>query len=308
MLVPVLAQNIKFKEGALLMTQKVSYTAIGAGITLLVILGTITLAFSAARADDAATSQETESHSTNIIANTFTGSDAAAPLSEAASLALAQRTILLDTWAKSLAQDPGWKHTIVAYDFEEETHGTLPNGVVIPGDYVLDTWTYLDEAGKATSVVNIMKDMNGNMVQLATYRDGYWRSFADGEIWAGDPPVTPWQGFAESLIQVPNAIEQEEIVIDGRAAAVFSTRETHPPIPLEDANGELVSGHILREAFDLATGQPLKVETMFILEDGTEYFFSKYEFQLVETVKDLPPDVSELFSQEIENAMGVENQ
>lgn len=284
------------------MTQRLSYIAIGAGITLLVILGTIMIALRTVRADESTIIKQSELHITNSpITNENNDSDSSSQLATANSHSLAERTILIENWAKSLTKNPGWLHTVVAYDFEEETHGTLPNSITIPGDYVLDNWKLLNEQGQVVSMINIMKDMNGSIIQFATYKDGYWSSFADGEKWAGDSPIPPWQSLKDSLPQSPDLIECDIIEQDDRITAVFSIFETYSPIPLEETNGELVKGHILRETFDQKTGQPVTVETIFILEDGSDYLFSKYEFQLVETVKTLPDNINQLLLQEIDH-------
>ena len=150
-----------------------------------------------------------------------------------------------------------------------------------------------------------MWDLDGNMVQFATYRDGLWRDFAMSTIWTGNPPHLPTdRRLALESFDFQIVTQEDKNWEDGnieRTVSIFTARKVHPPITLDDMGGELVNGSLMRETRDSQTGQPLLVETIFLLEDGTEYKSSQYEYLLVENVSELPADVADLLRQDIDN-------
>jgi hypothetical protein len=286
------------------MQRKFQYMMLGGGLTLLLLIGLLVVILLPAKANESITNTETANELANYT-DTNPQIDATVDeiqqRQEANSAILAKRQRLVDRWHDTVTTQSGWLHTIVQYNRDVEEAGTLPNGTTIPGDYIAETWYHLSKNGTVTELVNIMWDLDRNLVQFSTYRDNLWRDFAMSEVWTGNPPHLPTDQRLESEPFDFDLITLEDSNKDGRDVLVFTAYSVHSPIALDDMEGTSVGGSLVRESLDAKTGQPLLVETIFLVADGTEYISSQYEYLLVENVSELPSHVADLLNQDIDN-------
>lgn len=265
-------------------------------MTLLIVLGVLVLLLSQAQADEASLSAE-------LGADPLLSSEQASQPDDAATQEaknndlLAERQALIDRWSHSITKGPGWLRTVVRYDRSEGDYGLLPGGAPIPEDFIFETWYQLDESGAVKAMVNIMWDLDGQMVQFATYRDGIWRDFGFGSLSQGEPPRLYWaHTFVPNQISL---ISRDQLNQAGKQTEVFTTRETFAPVQLDDMDGAIVRGSLIREMFDTNTGQILQIETVILLADGTEHVLDQLAYQAVEKVTIPPQEITDLLNQEI---------
>ena len=89
---------------------------------------------------------------------------------------------LVSSWSDPLIQGEGWLHVVKQHDSNLKDWGTLPNGQPIPLNFVQDSWYLLDGQGLVVEAVSIQRDMDGNAVQEAVFRDNTWYNLTTGDI------------------------------------------------------------------------------------------------------------------------------
>lgn len=284
-----------------MMRGKFQYILLGFGITFLTLFTLLTLALARVRAEQKViTVSET---SLDLISETALSENRSALTTNQAHEALAeQRNQLLNKWLQSLSEKPGWWHIVTLYDQAENEYGMLPDGTPIPGVYIADTWYFLDESGFVTQMVNVMRDLEGNLVQFSTFREGTYRVFAMNMKFESAAPVI-YEGFSPNALQT-SLLSKEESNVEGQLVVTFTAREMHPPISMAEADGQFVVGHLIKETFRNGTGEPLQGEIKFLLEDGSERFFGRTETKAVEWVEKLPEEIADLLAQEIDATGG----
>lgn len=286
------------------MTSRFQYILAGAGITLLAIVTVLAIGLKPTQARD---SSETISSldSGEIGSKQLPASNMFVNESQKNGNAqnLAERDRLVTDWRASVAGQNGWLHMKVLYDRELDGGGILPNGVPIPQDYISELWYKLSDGYRVTQMVNFMWDLEGNLVQVATYRDGYWRNFSDNSKVAGTLPDWPQDDRFIAGNVFYNKITREDISSAETATAVFAYQYGHPAISFDEAGLEniAITGGIIQETIDAATGQVISVSTAHFLADGSEIFADEYTYLLVEVIDDLPTNVAEYLTKEVDN-------
>lgn len=284
-----------------MMQKKSQYILLGSGVTLLTLFTLLTLALAHVRAEQEVITvseivpnpidQKISPENRSTLSTNLTNETVAA-----------QRNQLIDHWLKSLYAKPGWWHIVTLYEQAENEYGILPDGTPIPGDYIADTWYLLDGSGFVTQMINIMRDLEGKIVQFSTFREGTYRVFAMNMKFESDPPVI-YEGFSLNTLQT-SLLSKEKSNIEGQLVVTFTARETHPPISMVEADGKFVVGHLIRETFNEETGEPLQGEVVFLLEDGSKSLFGRTKTEVVEWVEHLPEEIAGLLAQEINPTVG----
>ena len=188
---------------------------------------------------------------------------------------------------------PGWLHIRSQVDnFSGQPMGSLPDGREIPGSSTADDWYLIDEQGLVSQAVGLMVGQDGNVLQAAVYQDGVWhnltfaeqheqlnfsieREFIDG-------------GFASLVSSViadkAYKIDQKTIQQDGREFLVFSlTTPIASPLYPQDAV-RLVK----RATYDAQTSLLISIQTLLVLEDGSEVVHTQMQLLLIEN-SPMPP-------------------
>jgi hypothetical protein len=60
---------------------------------------------------------------------------------------LTMREALIKKGEDYIKNESGWIHRVTQSERPDEEYGILPNGVTIPGDYLLEDWFFVDDTG-----------------------------------------------------------------------------------------------------------------------------------------------------------------
>jgi len=280
------------------MESKFRYILFGVALTLTTLLGA--LVFSGGQKAQAGSQDTSILGSTENEALEQASFEKLADTAEEKLSFLSERQLLIDQWAEAVAQSPGWWHVVVRYDREDGDYGTLPNGKTIPADALGERWYLLNEAGVVESAISIMRDLDGEEVQFATFQDGTWRHFGLNSVYQGDPPALTWEQHLEA--GTISSMTRRELTTDNQQSEVqFVIRHSFPPVPLDDEGGETATGGMLVETYDGKTGQILRGEKVLLLggNEQERQILDSFEYLVLERVQGLPEDVQHLLDREI---------
>lgn len=211
----------------------------------------------------------------------------------------AMRSQFLDKWLASLPES-GWLFTAVLYERDPGDYGTLENGTPIPNQYILESWDYINEFGIVTMQVGIMKNLDGNIVQTAIFRDGIWQNFSQQTSYEAPPPQHPIS-YLQQVSMEPveiNTLDNSDTVNNSPKIAEFVLHETNSPLRLDDINAVSVGSRRV-ETYDIETGKPLRVDEFILLEDGSEHYLGGFEYLSMEPVSELPDEVFQILDMDI---------
>ncbi len=282
------------------MTNRFQYILVGAGITLLAIAAVFVVGFKSIQASGTTatiTSKNPEETIQPETANSLVDDQGQA---DNVTALLTERNQLVANWQSSVKEQRGWLHMKILYNREFDGGGKLPNGNPIPQDYISEIWYKTDNAEATTQMVNLMWDLEGNLVQVATYRDGYWRNFSDNSKVADMPPTLPQDDRFVAGNVAYDKIVREDISSDKELTAMFTYYYSHPAISYDEIDGIIINGSIIQETIDVTTGQTLKVTTTFQMADGSERLADEYSYLLTEIVDDVPANVTEYLEKEVD--------
>lgn len=188
---------------------------------------------------------------------------------------------LIADWQGEMLASTGWVHVVAVHDRTKAQSDPLPNGALIPVDYISETW-YLLQEGKLAQLVAFMKDMNGNIIQTSTYQAGLWRNLTIGEEWQGEAdPFGFDHGFVQNVLDSQlygSQVGREE----SETEIVFSIRDEFPQaVPMEGYEFMVIGGE-RRLVFDKATGALQAIERILVSADGTQHLVEQITFQSIE--------------------------
>ena len=285
------------------MTNRFQYILVGVGVTLLTIATALVIGYNETQASSGSEIvtitnpvEVTQNEAANNLERNQGQTDDVIGL-------LSERNQLVANWQTSVEAQSGWLHMKILYDQEFGSGGMLPNGTQIPQDYISEIWYKSNDADATVQMVNLMWDLEGNLVQVATYRDGYWRNFSDNSKEAGTPPSLPQDDRFVAGNVAYNKIVREDIPSDKDSITVFTYHYSHPAISYDNTGfeGVIINGGIIQEMIDFTTGQPLKVTTIFQMTDGSERIADEYTYLLTEIVNDVPTNVFEYLEKEVDH-------
>lgn len=283
------------------MTNRFQYILAGAGITLLAIAAVLMVGFKSTQASYTTATITSKSPAETIQPETVNSLVDNQGQTDEVTALLTERNQLVASWQSSVKEQRGWLHMKILYNREFDGGGTLPNGNQIPQDYISEIWYKTDNADATIQMVNLMWDMEGDLVQVATYRDGYWRNFSDNSKVADMPPTLPQDDRFVAGNVAYNKIVRENISSDKEPEAVFTYHYSHPAISYDEIGfeGITINGGIIQETIDIVTGQTLNVTTIFQMTDGSERLADEYTYLLTEIVDDVPANVAEYLEKEV---------
>ena len=173
--------------------------------------------------------------------------------------------------------EPGWihVHTEKFSDMDSGNHGVFPNGVVIPLHQVNDFWAFLNEDQLVIESVSIMRSIEGEVIQVGTYKNGIGNNSVIDDPNAHEPsPIVLDWNFSHDLERMREngemvtfrefADEDGAMKVEFRSLSIFEV-----PIKSIDYDQPLVSMET-RVLFDKESGVLELKEVIAHLEDGTE--------------------------------------
>jgi hypothetical protein len=96
------------------------------------------------------------------------------------------------------------------------------------------------------------------------------------------------------------SIFQDEEIMEGQEIVTFTIQDAMSPVALDDMEGVLARGGIRQETFNVTTGQLLRLETILLASDGSEFSLGSSELLTFERVIELPKDLIDVLNQELE--------
>lgn len=303
-----------------MMQRKFQYLIFGAGLTLLVIVGALSLMLSDTQADEL-TSQESVEHthastisSAQIIIEEDPIPNVLNNQSEQGSLernvneqlpptisedkrvdfgeaVLVQVADLNEQRMKSLLADGGgWLFIQAERYAPNSSNGPLPSGSDLPASQRMENWYHVDADGLAAQSYDRMLDTNGVTVQEGYFKEGsfyneiYEQTFeAETETFVVLPDKDSY-GFLsrdfESGGELTGWIEKQE---DQTVYIATSTTSFENPVQFGVSPYKVVSTryHFI---YDMADGAFLYGETVLVLESGEEIIWeaiTQTKFEMV---------------------------
>jgi hypothetical protein len=119
-----------------------------------------------------------------------------------------------------------------------------------------------------------------------------------GEMYESSPPTL---FYTQTVVpeQIVSIFQDEEIM-EGQEIVTFTIQDAMSPVALDDMEGVLARGGIRQETFNVTTGQLLRLETILLASDGSEFSLGSSELLTFERVIELPKDLIDVLNQELE--------
>lgn len=226
------------------------------------------------------------------------------PLDENESKTPQEIEMLVTRWSTAMMNGSGWLHVVNHYSRNRDQTGVLPNGQSVPLNYINDTWYQLNDQGLAIAVIAFMKSEDGQLQQVATFRDGVWRNLTFGDKYSGEvfaPQLDFGMGkyLAQRAQSHGGLVGRQEKTVDSRATVVFTAQDAF-------ANPAVIAGYDKQAArvetsagFDLQTGRMLYLEHIMVTPDGERRLVERVDIQMVERVSELPNEIFTFLNQEV---------
>jgi len=188
---------------------------------------------------------------------------------------------LIADWQGETLASTGWVHVVSLHDRTKAQSDPLPNGALIPVDYISETWYLLQEA-QLVQLVAFMKDLDGNIIQTSTYQAGLWRNLTIGEEWQGEADAFGFDyGFVQNVLDshlYGSQVSREE----SETEIIFSIRDEFPQaVQMEGYEFMVIRGE-RRLVFDKASGALQAVERILVSADGARHLVEQITFSLIE--------------------------
>jgi hypothetical protein len=209
--------------------------------------------------------------------------------------------LLTKQWQAQLVVGPGWLHILVQIERHDDSGGPLPNGQIIPASFQFDQWFELNANSQVIRDVSIMRGLDNNVIQVATYQDGLWRNSAlpDGS--------TPNQGIPEAPsldfnfvhdLSLANTwgpsvtVNRNEVVsAEGHRQVLFEIRQDFSPAEkLANFSAE-VSAQTMSLTVDETTGQVIGTDEYAHFLNGDVLHTAHSQYVTVEHVSDAPAEI-----------------
>lgn len=195
----------------------------------------------------------------------------------------------------------GWVHLV------QETIPQPPDGQSLPPSYVKnEQWVEVDDSGKITQSVWMDFDETGTLTQLAASVGNTHINFTMGISGQNPGNTLPFSfdlmtpGDLSAAIERGSDVTSEEVPCDdgGRCLMIMYTSEFKKPV----TNFGLEQAHIgdgRRVWINLETGQQVKDQGFYLLEDGSELLIATSKIVLVEKVDEAPEEIMDILAKVI---------
>jgi hypothetical protein len=194
----------------------------------------------------------------------------------------------------------GWLH-IVSQNLANfgQTGGELPNGTTIPGESLDDSWFLLDENGHVLKAVQLMRGLDGAILQASVYHQGgNWFNLTIGEEIPGSPVtmdeqnINTWFTVLVETSSDENSLSQDTVILNDmpyllvRIGAPLSAEQSNPA-------SQPYTNWEKRAYYDAETGLCFRVETVVTGADGSERVANAFSLEIIENVVELPDEISQ---------------
>ena len=210
---------------------------------------------------------------------------------------LVEMETLLQKFDAQFQQGPAWIHIL------SETTARVSLGQVFPPAYVrTEKWFEIDPQGYVVQSVSIDRDADGRIIQQAASVGNYAINFTTGD--GGFNDAHPYRVSTDELVQYLNQpapsngtiTRQESPCDDGRACIEVTAQEFFPQPITNPGEDQAFWGAGRRVWVDSFTGQQVKVQSFWLLEDGSELIsFTKNNLP-VEKVNSPPQEILDILA------------
>jgi hypothetical protein len=219
---------------------------------------------------------------------------------------VSQAKALLDLITKTVTgnQTP-WLHLIwESQHLNAKTDaGTMPeNGQLVQVGPISDIWVQINKNGYVDASVYIMRDSNGNPVQITNYRDGVGNNLTLG-ITSTDGPrhfdqalmsfITATEADVEKLVQISEEIYKDHSLIFFSGSTQYSEATYFEDLQITAIATEW------RQGYDPITGLRMVSEYIAITSSGERIVYDKGEITFFEWLTEPPADVLQVLAQEV---------
>ncbi|HRF50564.1 MAG TPA: hypothetical protein PLC98_23250 [Anaerolineales bacterium] len=193
-------------------------------------------------------------------------------------------------WLDRLIDTGGWVHQVVQYSVAD-IGGQLPNGNIIPSEYVIETWIKVDSAGQVIASQDVMTDLNGNVVQSGYTVNGRTIN-ADSRLDVAAPSVNLRASIAPDELVSSYRAQGGELSSERLATGEMRLSLVQHLVAAEDISGQSSPQVSTLTQIDYGVdGQVLRSQTTAILANGAEISTSGYTVKILESGVKPPADV-----------------
>ncbi len=215
---------------------------------------------------------------------------------------LLEMQALAQKFDASLQQGPGWVHLL-----SEKTSRPCPLGAqCFPPPFIqTEEWFEIDADGYITRSVHLDRDADGQILQQSASIGNYAINFTTGD--GGFNDAHPYRVSTDELVQYLSQpapangtiTRQETPCDDGRSCIVVTMQESFPQPITNPGEDQAFWGAGRRVWVDSKTGQQIKIESFWLLEDGSELISSTKNNLLAEKVASPPQEILNILAKVI---------
>jgi hypothetical protein len=204
---------------------------------------------------------------------------------------------LLQKFDTPLQQGPAWIHIV------SEATSRVTLGQVFPPAYVhTEQWFEIDAGGYVVRAVLTDRDENAQIIQQSASVGNYAINFTTGDGGVND--VHPHRISTDELVQYLNqpassngtTTRQEFPCDDGRACIVVTMQESFPQPITNPGDDQAFWGAGRQVWVDSQTSQQVKVQSFWLLEDGSKLVSFTKNNLLVEKVASPPQEILDILA------------
>ena len=204
---------------------------------------------------------------------------------------------LLQKFDAPLQQGPAWIHML------SETSARVISGQVFPPAFVRnEQWYEIDAQGYVVRSVSIDRDAEGKIIQQAASVGNYSINFTTGDGGLND--AHPYRLSTDELVQYLNQpapsngtiTRQDSPCEDGRACILIAMQESFPQPITNPGEAQAFWGAGRQVWVDTHTGQQVKVQSFWLLENGSKLVSSTINNLLVEKVVAPPQEILDILA------------
>ena len=208
-------------------------------------------------------------------------------------------TKMVDDWESKVLQNGQWIHVIYSVNLLEPSGIILPDGQPMPSSYINDDWYYVNQAGLVEKGVFSMKDNSGNILQQSAFQNNTIINFTfdDRQDDQQFYPLSIDLGFKDRITEATNkgiTITKSNESMEGKPSITFSYTEKLK-LPTQLGNENVVVDSIIQKgSFDEETGDFLQIQTIWILNDGTEIVYETSHIISIESLSDTNNEITRI--------------
>jgi hypothetical protein len=194
-----------------------------------------------------------------------------------------------ENWADEL-QNAGWIHVVMYQKTLNSPSDVALDSSYVQKEFITEDWVLLDENGNQIQGIFLQRDLDNEIIQVSTLKDGHWYNLTYGDVIPA-PSTVPYTfdfGFPEVAIRLEDNLEKSQVQIGNDSLDRYSATENYSePIDVTGLNKKVSS--LVTETFLDANGMTKIYQTTFTFEDGSSLVSSYVEIQAFEQGT-LPPD------------------